>query len=103
VCHFVGGLPETSKTSLTYLLRREEDELYLQLKAIGFREVRWLKHRWLQRITGFADPLLIFTLPPQHFAETAIGVRLIPAVVTEKQLGTITLLPSENSQIVFRP
>jgi hypothetical protein len=87
---------------LSYILRRESDELYLELQAFGYREIRFLGHRLLERLKGTPNPLLVFTLPPQHFAETAIDVRLIPSVVSEQTLDTITLLPSEPSILVFR-
>jgi hypothetical protein len=100
---FTGPPPEPSQTTLTYWIRREADELFLRLDAIGFREVRWLKHRWLQRVSGFENPLLVFTFPPQHFAETTIAADLIPPVVPDAKLKTIELLPSADSKVVFRP
>jgi hypothetical protein len=85
-----------------YLLRRSRDELYIRLTAVGFRENRFLGCRSLVPTGGKSDQYLVFTLPPQHFAETAIGVTEIPTVFTEDQLRTIQLTPSAPSDIVFR-
>jgi hypothetical protein len=94
--------PDPARPHLQYIVRRDSDELFLLLTAVGYREVRSLGFRWLERAKGFVDPRLIFTFPPQHFAETAIGVRLIPGVIKNADLETISLLPSEPSVVVFR-
>lgn len=85
-----------------YLLRRPADELFFDLTAVGYREVRFLRHRHLELVKGFRDPKLIFRLPPQHFAETAIGVTTIPATLPNSVLALISLVPSRLSSIVFR-
>src|SRR5947208_744142 len=49
-----------------YILRRELDELYFELTALGYEEKRFLGHRFLERVAGFPDPLLVFAMAPQH-------------------------------------
>ena len=95
-------VPEIHSTVRKYVLRRDADELFLELTTVGFREVRLLGFRWLQPIHGIEHPLLIFNFPPQHFAETTIPTAKIPAFVEEAQIATISLLPSRDSQIIFR-
>ncbi len=77
-----------------YFLRHQQDELFLELTAIGFREIRRFGQRWLTPRRQFPQPLLVFTFAPQHFAETAIATRNIPAVFQEDQLSKIELLAS---------
>ena len=45
-------VPPLESTRRQYLLRREADDLFLQLITLGFREFRLLGHRWLQPIAG---------------------------------------------------
>ncbi len=75
---------------------------HLDLTAVGYRERRLLGCRSLEPIKGFPDPLLVFRTPPQHFAETAIGVAGIPATIKEEKLAGIILVPSAPSTLVFR-
>jgi hypothetical protein len=86
----------------SYILRRELDELFLQLTAIGYRETRFVGTRHLERVQGFRDPLLVFRLAPQNYAETAIGVQRVPATLPDKVLSSISLFPSRPSKLVFR-
>jgi hypothetical protein len=95
--------PETvGATSPSYILSREADELFLEVKAIGYREVTSLRRRRLERIKGFANPLLVFKFPPQHFAETAIKMTPLPLTLAENMLSAIALYPSRPSTLVFR-
>lgn len=96
------ALPDGRVGWPNYILRREVDELFLELTAIGYREHRFLGVRHLEQVRGFEDPCLVFRLPPQHFAETAIGVQRVPATLSEKVLSTISLFPSRPSRLVFR-
>jgi hypothetical protein len=86
----------------TYILRRDIDELFLHLTAIGYRESGSWGRRRLVKVRGVADALLVFTLPPQHFAEVAIEAKSIPATMPEKLLSAIALYPSHQSRLVFR-
>jgi hypothetical protein len=96
-------LPRANTSWPKYLLRRESDELYLELTAFGYRERRFLGRRCLQRIPGASDSLLVFTIAPQHYAETAIAVSGIPAMFDESVLSSISLLPSATQRtLVFR-
>lgn len=83
-----------------FLIKRESDELFIRMRAIGFRAKRGSKT--LQPLRWTSDHLLEFTLPPQHFAERTIGDDEIPAVFAEKDLERISLTPSETSKLVFR-
>lgn len=85
-----------------YILRRQVDNVYLQLTAVGYREKRFFGRRCLVPLEDEPNPRLVFTFPPQHFAETAVGVSGIPAVMPESDLNTITLQPSEPSFVVLR-
>ena len=86
-----------------YILRREVDELFLELEAFGYRETAFLGSRYLERVKEYRlPPQLVFTFPPQHFAETAIGVKSLPATLPEKVLSTISLFPSRPSKLIFR-
>jgi hypothetical protein len=53
-------------------------------------------------VKNFPDPRLSFSLPPQHFAETAIGARQIPSHLPESVLANLALVPSKESSLVFR-
>lgn len=86
----------------SYILRREVDELFLELTAIGYRETKVLGVRNLEPLKGFEDPCLVFTFPPQHFAEFTIGVQRIPTSLPDKELSRISLFPSRPSRLVFR-
>jgi hypothetical protein len=81
-----------------YLIRRERDELFLRLRAIGYRD----SGRHLIPLSSSRDHLLIFTLNSQHYAEKALPVSEIPAVFKEPQLQSIELLASAQSKLVFR-
>ena len=83
-----------------FMLARSDDELFIELTARGYKESRFLGYRWLEPVSGFADPRLIFRFPPQHLAESAI--QNIPASLTESQLAQLSVLPSNPSQLVFR-
>ncbi|MDN3220037.1 hypothetical protein [Pseudomonas nunensis] len=86
-----------------YILRRERDELFLKLKAIGFRETIVSGSRWLYPIVEIKNRYLIFEFPPQHFAETALPIdREIPEVFEDNRLAQIRLTASAPSQVVFR-
>lgn len=90
--------------SLRYRLRREKDELNLVFTAIGFQEVQTgliTKRSWL-RPTGNLQRL-IFTLPPQYYAETALNEAAIPARVSDDDLNQIQIFPAGASQIVLQP
>ncbi len=85
-----------------FFLRRQQDELFVELVAVGFREFDRLGRRQLRPVEGHPQPLFIFTFAPQHFAETAIATTTIPPVFGEDQLGKIELLASKPSRLVFR-
>src|SRR2546429_235609 len=51
-----------------YLIRRERDELFLQLTAVGYVEIHSSGYRSLSPIPSARELFLIFTFPPQHFA-----------------------------------
>ena len=85
-----------------FLLTRPSDELFLELEARGFREQRCFGRRWLRKVPGHRDPQLIFRIPPQHFAETAIPVCIIPEVLLESALERIELTSSVPGNLVFR-
>ena len=87
-----------------YALRRERDERFLKLIAVGFRETRLLGSRWLSPVKAFRDRYLIFEFPPQHFAEVALVPKSndIPLVFAEDQLAQIRLTASAPSEVVFR-
>ncbi|MGY8684766.1 hypothetical protein Q2941_44515 [Bradyrhizobium sp. UFLA05-153] len=82
-----------------YIIRRERDELFLSLRAVGYRDTG---SGHLVPISGAKDRFLIFTLSPQHFAEKALPVAEIPAVFDENSLLSIELLASAQSKLVFR-
>lgn len=98
--------PKSSETvgpqSPSYILSRDVDELFFEVRAVGYQEVGSFRRRRLERIKGFANPLLVFKLPPQHFAETVIGVSRLPLTLPENVLSAITLYPSRPSTLVFR-
>src|ERR1700732_2310251 len=52
-----------------YILRREVDEVFLELTAIGYQETKHWGSRYLEPDKQFSFPHLIFRFPPQHFAE----------------------------------
>ena len=83
-----------------YFLARPQDELFIQLTARGFKETHFFGYRWLEPVSGFPDPSLVFLFPPQHLAESAI--QPIPTILTDSQLAQISVLPSNPSQLVFR-
>ena len=85
-----------------FLIHREEDELFLSLTAIGYKESRAHGQRYLRPVKNFTDSRLSFSLPPQHFAETAIGARQIPSHLPESVLTNLALVPSKESILVFR-
>jgi hypothetical protein len=85
-----------------YILSREVDELFFELAAIGYEEREHWGSRYLEPVKGFLYPHLIFRFPPQHFAETALGVKNLPATVLEQDLAKIGLFPSGTSKLVFR-
>ena len=92
-----------------YILSREADELYLHLEAVGYKEIGWFGTKYLKKLEDAIVPRLIFTLPPQHYAETALtncddvtrACGPIPDTLSEDQLNTIKLTPSGDSQLVF--
>ena len=86
----------------TYYLSREIDEIFIKLTARGFSEKCGFGYRYLERLECEVEPLLVFTFPPQHYAETAIAVGKIPEVMSEEKLEKVILLPSSPAQIVFR-
>lgn len=83
-----------------FLIKRESDELFLRMRAIGFRAKRGSKT--LQPLRWTSDHLLEFVLPPQHCSERTIGVTQIPDVFTEAMLRLVALVPSRTSKLVFR-
>lgn len=86
-----------------YILRRERDELYLKLKAVGFREAIISGSRWLLPLKEGEEQFLVFVFPPQHFAEIALATdKEIPQVFVESRLTQIRLTPSAPSQVAFR-
>lgn len=87
----------------TYVLSRESDELYLELVAVGYRELRFLlKPNCLAPVPSVVDPLLVFRLPPQHYAETAIQTTRLPSSIEERVLNKIKVIPSALTALVFR-
>lgn len=83
-----------------YRLRRASDDLYIELTAIGYEELRFLGDRCLHKIRG--DARLVFRFPPQHYAERAIaneGQDL--SVIPEPLLAAIDIVPSEPAEIVL--
>lgn len=83
-----------------FLIRREADEVFLKVRAVGFK----LKGN-ARRITPVAwadEYALEFELPPQHFLETALTYQTIPAIVSEADLAGISLKPSLPSLLRFR-
>jgi hypothetical protein len=88
-----GGWPE-------FLIKRETDELFLKVRAVGFRARPGARR--LEPLRWTSDHRLEFTLPPQHFAETTIGVSTIPDVFDDAVLRLISLSPSRESKLVFR-
>jgi hypothetical protein len=85
-----------------FLINREEDELYLTVTAVGYKQrAPLLGERYLEPVSNNAECRLIFTLPPQHYAEAAIGVRTIPDTIDEAVLSSIVLSPSRPSVLVF--
>lgn len=85
-----------------YVLRRPSDNLYLRLTAVGYAERRFLSARWLVPLDGEPGVRLVFSFPPQHFAETAIETTGIPSVMPESLLSSVELQPSAPSHIVLR-
>lgn len=83
-----------------FLVRREIDEVYLKMRAIGFHAKAG--SRKLKPVRGAPDYLLEFTLPPQHFAERTIIAEMIPEVFKAVDLDQISLTPSAPSTLVFR-
>lgn len=83
-----------------FLIKREADELFLKVRAIGFR-VKSGSGK-LRPLHSALDHRLEFTLPPQHFAERAIEISEIPDRFTEALLRLISLTPSRSSALVFR-
>lgn len=83
-----------------FLIKREADELLLKVKAVGFRARPGARRLTPSRSAN--NHLLVFTLPPQHFAEATLSPQNIPETLTEAQLATIDLLPSAPTTIVFR-
>jgi len=88
-----GGWPE-------YYIRRSRDELLLRVTAVGYTESR--AQRILAPRSAASSRFLVFTLPPQHFAETALTPTEIPVSFDETALQNIKLLPSAPSRLVFR-
>jgi hypothetical protein len=85
-----------------YVLRRPSDNLYLRLVAVGYTERRFLAVRWLVPLDSEPSARLVFSFPPQHFAETAIETAGIPPVMPESLLSSVKLQPSAPSHIVLR-
>jgi hypothetical protein len=85
-----------------YCLRRERDELFLQMTAVGYVESRHMGCRCLTPSSPQSDLLLVFDVSSQHFAETVLAVTEIPAVFDEQKLRSIQLTPSARSKLVFR-
>jgi hypothetical protein len=88
----------SSNTWPEYVIRRERDELFLRVHAVGYAE---LSGR-LVPIRRARDHFLIFSISPQHFAEKALPISEIPPVFGEDKLQSIELLPSAQSKLVFR-
>ena len=83
-----------------YRLRRDCDDLYVELTAIGYEERRFLSHRWLHK--SRSDARLVFRFPPQHYAERAVAnVGQNLSVVPEPQLSAIDIVASEPAEIVL--
>lgn len=82
-----------------YLIRREQDELFLRLTAVGYADPG---AGYLRPVSTSSDLLLVFTLAPQHFAEKALDLHEIPLVLDENSLNKIALLASTPSRLVFR-
>lgn len=85
-----------------YILSRTSDNLFIELLALGYKEKRFLGARWLSPAGGAVEPLLVFTFPPQHFAETAIPTAGIPPIFDDRMLSLVELLESKPSQLVFK-
>lgn len=82
-----------------YFIRLSRNELFLRVTAVGYRESAARDALVPRSSTGNLS--LIFTFPPQHFAETALSLTEIPVSVSEDLLRSITLLPSAASRVVF--
>ncbi len=99
----IAGDMAATATWPEYILRRESDELFLKLKAVGFRESRAAGARWLFPVSSVNERYLVFEFPPQHYAEIALPAdKEIPQVFDEKSLSQIRLTASAPSQLVFR-
>ncbi len=83
-----------------FLIKRESDEVFLKMRAVGFRLKRGAQK--LQPLRWTSDHFLEFTLPPQHYAESTIGATQIPDQFREADLQAISLTPSRPSTLVFR-
>jgi hypothetical protein len=82
-----------------FWIRRESDELFLHVVAIGYRESH---NSSLEPLPSSRDLFLSFTFPSQHFAESALPLTEIPLVFKEADLTSIQLSPSRPSTLVFR-
>ncbi|MCP1289660.1 hypothetical protein NK214_05595 [Chromobacterium sp. S0633] len=91
---------EESGSILEFFVVREEDELFLRVKAVGFRMKPG--SRILDPALDAVDHLLVFEIPPQQFSEPAIALPVIPEVLDEQYLRAITLSPSVPGRLVFR-
>jgi hypothetical protein len=85
-----------------YVLSRERDELYLELVAVGYQERSFLGSKSLEPVPHTADSRLVFRLPPQHYAETAIQTTRLPSSLEESLLRRVKVIPSARTTIVFR-
>ncbi|MCX4151461.1 MULTISPECIES: hypothetical protein [Paraburkholderia] len=99
----LAGLMADTVTWPEYILRRESNELFLKLKAIGFRDSVAAGTRWLVPVSSVHERYLVFEFPPQHYAEISLPAdKEIPQVFDEKSLSQIRLTASAPSQVVFR-
>ena len=97
--HATGIIAATPPRWPEYVIRRELNELFIRVTAVGYAET---PTGYLKPHQSTRDRFLVFTLPPQHFAETALTPTEIPVVLDESALAAIQLSASAASKLVFR-
>jgi len=86
---------------LGYELIRPADRLFVQVEAIGFCEQQQGRRRFLK--VGDSGGTLVFTFPPQHFAESAIPIeQAIPTQIALDEIRKIDLVAGRSSRLVFK-
>jgi len=86
-----------------FLIARPQDRLYLNVEAPGFQLRRGWRGPYLYCSNTLAERFLIFTFPPQHFAETTVPIQnLADPRILERSLDAIGLSPAADSRLVFR-